>query len=130
MNLLNKDNPKLYNILVDIFKSKDLKDWEDLLHDCDCCFTRVNNLEEAMNDPQIKELGLITEVEDYAYGTLSLTGFPAGFTENSLQPDFTEPAPEPGEHTKYILKEFTSYHPEKIEKLINEKVVYTISRGN
>lgn len=77
-----------------------------------------------MNDPQIKELGLITEVEDEAYGTLSLTGFPAGFTENSLQPDFTEPAPEPGEHTNEILKEFLSYNSEKIEKLINNKVVY------
>lgn len=124
MSLLDKDNSKLYDELVSLFKSKKLKEWEDLLHDCDCCFTRVNNLGEAMNDPQIKELGLITEVEDEAYGTLSLTGFPAGFTENSLQPDFTEPAPEPGEHTNEILKEFLSYNSEKIEKLINNKVVY------
>jgi crotonobetainyl-CoA:carnitine CoA-transferase CaiB-like acyl-CoA transferase len=124
MSLLDKDSSKLYGELVSLFKSKKLKEWEDLLHDCDCCFTRVNNLGEAMNDPQIKELGLITEVEDEAYGTLSLTGFPAGFTENSLQPDFTEPAPEPGEHTNEILKEFLSYNSEKIEKLINNKVVY------
>jgi alpha-methylacyl-CoA racemase len=130
INLLNRNNSKLYDELVSLFESKDLKEWEALLHDCDCCFTRVNTLAEAVIHPQIKELGLITEVEDYEYGTLSLTGFPAGFTENSLQPDFTEPAPEPGQHTKEILKEFAGYHPEKIEKLINEKVVYTISRGN
>ena len=124
MSLLYKDNSKLYDELVNLFKSKNLKEWEDLLHDCDCCFTRVNNLEEAMNDPQIKKLGLITEVEDEAYGTLSLTGFPAGFTENSLQPDFAEPAPEPGEHTNEILKKFLSYNSEKIEKLITNKAVY------
>lgn len=126
LNLLNKDNSKLYNILVDIFKSKDLKDWEDLLYDCDCCFTRINNLKEAMNHQQIKGLGLIAKVEDEVYGTLSLTGFPAGFTENSLQPYFTEPAPEPGEHTNEILKEFLGYHDEKTENLINDRAIYNL----
>jgi crotonobetainyl-CoA:carnitine CoA-transferase CaiB-like acyl-CoA transferase len=78
-----------------------------------------------MNHQQIKELGLIAEVEDEVYGTLSLTGFPAGFTENSLQPYFTEPAPEPGEHTNEILKDLLGYHHEKTEKLINDKAIYT-----
>jgi crotonobetainyl-CoA:carnitine CoA-transferase CaiB-like acyl-CoA transferase len=124
MNLLNKDNSRLYNELVSLFKSKNLNEWKNLLHNCDCCFTEVNNLEEAIYYPQIEELGLITEVKDGEYGILSLAGFPAGFTENSLQPDFTESAPEPGEHTNEILNGFLSYDPKKIEKLIDNKAVY------
>ena len=81
-----------------------MAEWNDLLKDCDCCATKVNTLQEAVDEPQVRALGLVSNVEDEKYGPLTLTTFPAGFTKESIVPDgCTEEAPEIDEHREYIL---------------------------
>lgn len=122
-DLLGSDNNKLHQELENIFATKDLDEWATYLKDCDCCFSRVNNLKQAINESQIKELGLVHQVEDKNYGKLSLSGFPAGFTSESRQPNISAPAPELGEHSIDILINFLKYQDEQLKVLIDEKVV-------
>lgn len=122
LDLLNKDNQELYYELVAIFRSKRIKDWEQILEGVDCCYTKINDLKEAALEPQAKALNLLKTVKDEKYGDLKLTGFPAGFTNESLPPKFDSKAPEPGEHTKEILSGL-GYKQEIIEELYLEKII-------
>ena len=103
--LLMRENDQLIDELKHIFSTKTRAEWAALLKACDCCFTEVNNLEEAMNDPQIQALGLVREVADKNLGNLNLVTFPAGFGEDSLPPTTTDSAPEIGEHTEWVHRE-------------------------
>ncbi|MDD2716838.1 MAG: CaiB/BaiF CoA-transferase family protein [Candidatus Wallbacteria bacterium] len=118
-----KDAEKLTAELKKLIGSKALFEWEQLLSGCDCCFTAVSSLEEAAGNEQINHLGLVREVKDEEYGVLKLSGFPAGFTDQSLQPEMAESAPEPGQHTREILKNTLGYQDELVARLVEEKAV-------
>lgn len=60
--------------------SKTLHEWKELLSEVDCCFNVVKNLAEAMEDPQVKALGLVNEVDSERFGKLHFVGYPAGIT--------------------------------------------------
>ena len=64
--------------LTALIGSKTLHQWKELLSDVDCCFNVVKTLEEALEDPQIKALGLVEEVDSERFGRLRFVKFPAG----------------------------------------------------
>lgn len=116
-DLLYAQNEKLKQELKTIFASKTAAEWEKLLAEVDCCCTVVRNLDEAMEHPQIKELGLVREVEDPTYGPLKLAGFPAGFGPNGKPPEVPKSAPEAGADTEAVLREILGYSEDRIQNL-------------
>lgn len=106
-----------------LFGSQDLEHWEKLLRGVDCCFTPLYNLAEALEEPQIKALGLVREIMDEEFGSLRLTNFPAGFGEGSLPVGEDAAAPDIGEHTQEILHAVLKLNPSEITELLDSQIV-------
>lgn len=74
----------------------------------------VNSMREALDDEQIRQRGMILEVEHPEFGTLREVASPIR-TEGAV----TRPAPAPrlGEHTDALLRELLRYTPDRIAAL-------------
>lgn len=123
VELLGKDNESLHTQLEKTFASRDLDEWKDLLKDCDCCFSPVNDLQDAIKEPQLEALQLVHKVDDPLLGNLTLSGYPAGFGEDSKQPDVALPAPLLGEHTFEVVRDILAYDDDVVDSLIKERII-------
>ena len=85
-------------ILDEIFASRDLADWVNMLQDLTTPWTVVQTAAEAAGDPQVEANGLIASVE----GRYPVVRSPAQFDER--RPDLQR-APQHGEHTEEVLLE-------------------------
>lgn len=106
--------------LEEIIKTKDLKDWVELLGKSDIPFAPVNTLEEIPLDPQIASRGLIFDMDHPRFGKMKQVKFPGKL---SLTPATVRtPPPELGEHTEEILKEL-GYKREEIDSFRKSGVI-------
>jgi len=75
----------------------------------------VQNIDKAIEDPQVKHRGTMIEVEHSKAGRVRMPGFPLKMEKT---PGVIKmPAPLLGEHTVQVLKELLGYSDEKIEGL-------------
>ena len=63
----------------------------------------IYEFDEVFADPQVRHLGLVTEVEQPGYGTVRMLDFPFGASATPAA--VRRPAPRLGEHTAEILAE-------------------------
>jgi len=103
-----------------LFAGRTRDEWEKLLRHADVCMTPVFTPEETLEDPHLKDRGMITEMEDSQRGTTPQIGFPARFSE-PLQ-NKRSPAPAFGEHTREML-EGLGYGPADIDQLAADGVI-------
>jgi len=89
--------------LEHIVGERTLAEWLDCLKDVDTCYAPVNTLEEAVRDPQVAALGLVTQVEHARLGALRQIGPPFAFSDTPARVE--RPPPELGEHTEEVLAE-------------------------
>jgi formyl-CoA transferase len=80
----------------------------------------IHEFDEVFEDPQVKHLGLVTEIEQPGYGRARMLRFPvnASATPASIR----RPAPLRGEHTAEVLGELELPTAE-IERLVAAGVV-------
>ena len=74
---------------------------------------------EVLDDPQVKHLGLIEEVEHPKAGKLKFVGGPVRF--ENLAKDKTQPPPLVGEHSEKILREL-GHDDAAIKDLVSQGV--------
>jgi crotonobetainyl-CoA:carnitine CoA-transferase CaiB-like acyl-CoA transferase len=92
----------------------------DYLADVDTCFAPVNTLEETLDDPQVRTLGLFTTVEHARLGSLRQIAPP--FALGDTPATVRRPPPELGQHTAEVLEEFGLTEGE-ISALIKKKAI-------
>lgn len=80
----------------------------------------VMGIEEALEDPHLKEREMVITVKDPVIGDLKLAGNAIHLSENA--PNVSVPSPTLGEHTNEILKAL-NYSEEKIAKLRSNGIV-------
>ncbi|MEE8564693.1 MAG: CoA transferase, partial [Atribacterota bacterium] len=83
----------------------------------------INTVDKLFNDPQVKARKMIIEAEQPGMGKMQLAGNPiklSTLTEEVV----TDPAPNIGEHTDEILKNFLNYDNAKIDELKKQKIVF------
>ena len=97
-----------------IIRQKTRQEWVDLLSQYDTCFSPVNNLEEALQDPQIQHRGLWFKGQHPVDGEIGQMAFPIKFSAD--QPGWRMPPPSYGENTEEILKDL-GYSDEEIADL-------------
>jgi crotonobetainyl-CoA:carnitine CoA-transferase CaiB-like acyl-CoA transferase len=85
-----------------IMLQKTRQEWVDLLSQYDTCFSPVNSIEEAFQDPQIQHRGLWFKGQHPVDGAVGQQGFPIKFSED--QPGWRMPPPSFGEHTEEVLR--------------------------
>ncbi|MGH9843384.1 MAG: CaiB/BaiF CoA transferase family protein [Blastocatellia bacterium] len=104
----------------EIFKARTAAEWITAFEGVDTCIALINDIEEMINDPQVRHRGLIAEIEHPTEGSLKQI---APTVKLSATPGaMALPPPRLGEHTHTILQEL-GYATETIERLVGDSVV-------
>ncbi len=103
-----------------IIRQKTRQEWIDLLSQYDTCFSPVNTLEEALQDPHIQHRGLWFKGFHPVDGEVGQLRFPIKFSED--QPGWRMPAPSFGEHTEEILRR-QGYDADEIADLATRGII-------
>jgi crotonobetainyl-CoA:carnitine CoA-transferase CaiB-like acyl-CoA transferase len=83
----------------------------------------VYSIDEAMNDEQMKSLGMNIPVNHPRLGPFELLGQPLSLEANGGRPAARFPAPELGEHTEEILSNLLGYEKATIESMRSRGVI-------
>jgi crotonobetainyl-CoA:carnitine CoA-transferase CaiB-like acyl-CoA transferase len=100
-DLRKQNRRELVAELDELFLTKALAEWCEILTDCDIAFSPVQSAREVLVDPQVTANNYVQEVE-VADGTFSSVTSPVQF--DGRPPTLTR-APEHGEHTDAIALE-------------------------
>jgi len=111
---------ELYQILQEIFLTKNVDEWMEILRKEDVPSAPVNTLDRVMTDPQLLHRDMIVEIEHPSGGSFKAIGNPV--KAEGLKDIFYHP-PTLAEHTEEILRDLLGYNDSKIERLVKEKVV-------
>lgn len=120
--LANRD--ELMRILQETFLTKTTDEWLEILLMHGIPAGPVNTIDRVLNDPHVKERGMVKEVHDPHHAELGgwlTTGNPIKMSGMSQEP-FTHP-PALGEHSEDILREILGYGPEQVAALRERKVI-------
>jgi CoA:oxalate CoA-transferase len=108
-------------ILSEITKKKTTAEWLALLEPQGIMCGPVNNIAQVVNDPQVKERGMVVEVNHPRVGKLRVTGTPMKFSRTPCK--IERACPDVGEHTQQILSKMLGMRPEQIEELRKDRVI-------
>ena len=86
-----------------IIKTRDRDAWYDLLVKADVCVGKVYDVEEVVNDPQLRHRQMIVDVEHPKHGRVRQFGVAIKMSETPGT--IRTAAPLSGEHTEAILKD-------------------------
>jgi crotonobetainyl-CoA:carnitine CoA-transferase CaiB-like acyl-CoA transferase len=118
----HKNRNELERQITEIMLTKTVVEWQQILDAADVPHGPVNNMEQALNQPIVKERGFVKEVQHPTAGTVKVVGNPLRF-EGKYEDSRLEPPPLLGEHTRVVLGSLIGLSDADIERLINEKVI-------
>ena len=105
--------------LQNIFRREDTSHWVSRLQG-KVPVAAVNNLGQALSEPQVLARGMIVDVDHPAFGNIREVDSPIHIGAGRKTND---PAPSLGQHTESILTEWLGYGSEQIRALRNEGVI-------
>ena len=111
---------EVYEILIEIFKEKTMLEWVDHFNGVDCCLSPVLTIDEALEQPHVKEREVVVKHQHSQEGLVSQFSFPVKFSNYKFE--IYQPAPLLGEHTNAILKEL-GYENDEVLKLKQDGIV-------
>ncbi|MDH3240033.1 MAG: CoA transferase [Alphaproteobacteria bacterium] len=99
------DRRKAYDTLhadfQEVFKAEPRDHWLELLRAADVPSAPIYSLDEALADPQVQHLGMVTELPHPKVGSVKLVTGAVNLSDTPIA--ITSPAPGHGEHTEEIL---------------------------
>jgi len=110
----------LSELLQSIFRGGRREDWLRRLQERDVPCAPLNTLEEAFQDPQVRQYGFPIEVEHPKMGKMRMVG--SGVVLSRTPAAIHMPPPTLGEHTSEILEQL-GYDEKAIEKLREKGIV-------
>ena len=116
---LNKAD--LYAILDPIFPKKTNAEWAKPLREAGIPSSPVNNIKDALNDPQVLHRNMVIEMNHPEIGVYKGLGNPIKSTEMDDGP--LSPPPLLGQHTDEVLTDLLGMSPDDIQALRDEGVV-------
>jgi len=113
-------NEDLYNLLEGVFATRPRDEWLEVLrrHDVPCA--PVLSPEEVFDHPQVRENGMVAEVEHPLAGRVTFVAPPVRLS--GAPPRVQGPAPLLGQHTEEVLRE-VGYSEEEIARLRQARVI-------
>ncbi len=106
--------------LARIFKTRTREEWIAQLSDAEVCFGPVNDLDEALADPQVLHRGMLVEVPLPDGTIMAQPGTPVHLSSGNRRKH--EPPPALGQHTVPILSR-AGYSREELEALRSSGVI-------
>jgi crotonobetainyl-CoA:carnitine CoA-transferase CaiB-like acyl-CoA transferase len=99
------DRRKAYDTLhagfQEVFRTQPRDHWLGLLREADVPSAPIYSLDEALADPQVQHLGMVTELDHPKVGKVKLVTGAVNLSDTPIA--ITSPAPGHGEHTEEIL---------------------------
>jgi len=112
---------EIYEVLCQIFATRDRDEWMRLLDDADVAGAPVYSVDEVFSDPHVKHHGLVVEVDHPKIGKVSLLNNPFRLSDTPSVPR-TRP-PLYGENTHEILRSIIGADDEEIKGLSEDGVI-------
>jgi crotonobetainyl-CoA:carnitine CoA-transferase CaiB-like acyl-CoA transferase len=103
-----------------IFAARSLADWLAAFDGLDACVGPVNDLAQAVDDPQLRHRGMVVELDDPVAGPMPQLGTPIHLRDHPA--GIRSPAPPLGGATRAVL-EALGYEPGAISAMLAEGVV-------
>jgi crotonobetainyl-CoA:carnitine CoA-transferase CaiB-like acyl-CoA transferase len=104
-NALRVTNRAELNVLVNArLRSDSQSHWIEKLNAAGVPCATVQNLAQALRDPQTLQQRMVMDVEHPGHGTVKMLGFPVKLSDTPCEVRY--PAPEHGAHTDEILREW------------------------
>lgn len=123
--LSNADRTARYEelepILFEVFRQRTVQEWIDELGDF-CLVGPLNNVAQAVRDPQVQSRDMIVELPTWTGGSLKVSNTPVKLSRTPGGP--TRGASRPGEHSIDVLRE-VGLTEEQIAELVARGVVAT-----
>ncbi|XP_017780383.1 PREDICTED: succinate--hydroxymethylglutarate CoA-transferase [Nicrophorus vespilloides] len=123
--LTNKDRVKNRQELIALIKSVMIEHpnsyWSKLFDKAQFPCGPINNLENVFNDPHIKEIELVKEIEHPTAGKIKLVGPPVKYSDGGNLVKM--PPPTLGQHTDEILEEVLKFDKNVIAQLKQDKII-------
>ncbi len=118
----HKNRVELERQVTEIMITKTVAEWQQILDAADVPHGPVNSIGQALNQPIVRERGLVKEVQHPAAGTVKVIGNPLRF-EGKYEAGRLEPPPLLGEHTREVLGSLIGLSDAEIERLICDNVI-------
>ncbi|GAB4344469.1 MAG: CoA transferase [Candidatus Abyssubacteria bacterium] len=116
---LNKAD--LYVILDEIFPKKTTAEWLAPLREAEIPSGPVNNVRDALNDPQVRHRKMVVEIDHPEIGRYEALGNPV---KSSVMEDGKfAPPPTLGQHTEEVFSSLLGLSAEEMQALRNEGVI-------
>ncbi len=112
---------ELVAILDEAFATRDSADWEGPFREQDMLFGVVNDIAQAIADPQVAANQLLAPVDHPVLGHTPWQILPINFSQTPVS--FSLPAPELGQHTEEVLTEICGYSWEEAAQLRDEGII-------
>ncbi len=113
--------PELYDIMTEAFKTKTVKEWNEILTKADIPFSVAQSLEELLEDKQAWANDCFYKMKYDNGNERVLATLPVKFAEMG-RPDYNR-GPYIGEHTSKVLKDL-GYSDDEIKEMIESKAAY------
>jgi len=106
--------PELTRILDEVFSAHSVEEWIPVLEQFDIIHGRINDIGQALQDPQVRHRGLVIDVEHPEAGKVPILRNPIRYSRTPL--DTYRAPPLLGEHTGEVLARF-GVSPPELEEL-------------
>ena len=116
-----QDKVKLEKIIQDELVKEKSDYWLSLLEKESVPCARVNNIEQAINDEQVRHRNMLVDVPHPEGGSVKIPGNPIKLSE-VMNEEFLAP-PLLGEHTKEVLNGWLGYSDEDLESLDKLQII-------
>ncbi len=114
---------ELKNILTEWTKNLSVTRIVKILRRAGVPCAPVNTVKDIVEDPNINYRGMILKIEQPKIGEVKIAGDPLLFSFLKKRKYTPSPAPLLGEHTKEVLMDILKYNKEKIDELVEKKII-------
>ena len=123
----SKNSEQLLGHLDEVFSAKPVAYWVELLTAAGVPVGPINNVAEALTDPQTIARNLIVETEHPRFGTVRQLASPVQFGD---EPRVYRRAPLRNEDFSYVVRDILGLSEDQIERLLAERAFGGIGEGS
>jgi CoA:oxalate CoA-transferase len=104
----------------EVMKGRATSEWMEAFEAAGIMCAPINDIAQAVNDPQVQARDMILEVES-RHGKLKVVGTPMKFSRTPCK--IEKASPELGEHNPSVFSDLLNMKPEEIAELLALKVI-------